>query len=110
MLSSKAIIAAAVCAAMAAPMGPLANAPVIGQLLTGQAQADSSDRRETRRQVRRTIRRIDRRQDRRDYRRSTLPANCVRLVINGFPHWRCGSLYYREVIDNGATVFIVVEL
>ncbi|MEM7190540.1 MAG: hypothetical protein AAF439_13090 [Pseudomonadota bacterium] len=102
-------LAIALLATLAAPTMDGFKSPAVSQFAAGAAEA-AGKRRETRRQVRRTIRRIDRRQDRRDYRRATLPASCIQLIINGFPHWRCGSLYYREVVKNGVTVYIVVEL
>ena len=74
-------------------------------LLPKPAQADSLNRGEVRRTVRRTARRIDRRQDR----RTGLPGGCVYVVINDRAYWRCGSIYYQEIIDNGVTVYVIVE-
>ena len=56
-------------------------------------------------ELRRTIRRIDRRIDR----RTQLPAGCIRALINDIGYWRCGSIFYREILDNNVKVFIVVE-
>lgn len=62
-------------------------------------------RRETRRVARRTARRVDRRQDRRD----SLPSNCAEVLLNGYPYWYCGGVYYQEVMEDDVTIYIVVN-
>lgn len=56
---------------------------------------------QTRRVARRTSRRTARRQS---YLRS-LPAGCVRR--GGY--WYCGGVYYQSVVQDGATVYVVVN-
>jgi hypothetical protein len=81
-----------------------------GLFMTSFAEAnhrrDHFDRNDLDRgEIRRTIRRIDRRIDR----RTQLPTGCIRAIINNVGYWRCGSVFYREILDNNVTVFIVVE-
>jgi hypothetical protein len=40
---------------------------------------------------------------------AALPAGCVRVVVNGVPHWRCGAVVYRPVVQSGRTVYVVVR-
>ena len=68
-----------------------------------EAQADVT-RREVRRKVRRAVRRVNRRHA---YYRN-LPRGCVRAAIRSAWYWRCGGVYYRELVEDGATVYIIV--
>lgn len=54
--------------------------------------------------VRRTSRRVARRTTRRVVRRATLPGGCVWRS----PYHYCGGIYYRPIVENGTTVYIVV--
>lgn len=72
---------------------------VLGALSTTEAQANTN-RRVARRVARRTTRRVNRRHD---YYRA-LPRGCVRVGL----YWRCGGVYYNEIIQDGATVYIIV--
>lgn len=56
-----------------------------------------------RRKARRTVPRVGRRHQ--FYR--TLPRGCARAAIRGARYWRCGGIYYREAIRDGATVFVI---
>lgn len=63
---------------------------------------------------RRQARRVSRRTSRRVVRRNMhyynhLPGGCVRVSLNGYVHHRCGGIYYRPVVQNGANVYIVVN-
>ena len=70
-----------------------------------RAQADVSDRRQARRVARRTARRVARRHAR----LSALPNDCVAVVVSGVSYWLCDSIYYQEIVEDGATVYIVVN-
>lgn len=39
----------------------------------------------------------------------SLPAGCVRVIVNGISHWRCGPVVYRPVVQSGRTVYVVVH-
>ncbi|MGB0694322.1 MAG: hypothetical protein ACPGOY_01650 [Rhodospirillaceae bacterium] len=72
------------------------------------AYADGADRRQTRRIARRTSRRTARRVERRHDYYDSLPGGCVSVVLAGIGYWNCGGLYYQEVIQDGAQVYIIV--
>ena len=40
---------------------------------------------------------------------AALPRGCVRVIVNGFAHWRCGAAVYRPVVQSGRTVYVVVR-
>lgn len=40
---------------------------------------------------------------------AALPAGCVRVIVNGVAHWRCGAAVYRPVVQSGRTVYVVVR-
>lgn len=73
-----------------------------GAGLLGFAAASADTVGTTRRVARRTARRTTRRND---Y-INTLPAGCVRRNA----YWYCGGIYYQPVVQNGRTVYIVVNL
>ena len=63
-------------------------------------------------------RRIDRRHDRRQIRRwavgltmIALPVDveCTKVIVNGVPYWRCDNEYFVEKVEDGTTVYVVVE-
>jgi hypothetical protein len=54
--------------------------------------------------ARRTSRRTTRRVAGRHY-YSALPAGC----FYASPYYTCGSVYYRPVIENGVTVYVIVD-
>lgn len=58
----------------------------------------ATDRRVARRTARRTSQRVS-------Y-RNTLPAGCVKRNA----YWYCGGIYYQAVVQNGTTVYVVVNL
>ncbi len=68
-------------------------------LTLSEAQAGAS-RSEARRVARRTARRTTRRVNR----RNSLPAGCP---LRGL-YYYCGGVYYQNVVQDGATVYIVV--
>ena len=74
-------------------------AGVFNALQMSQAQARSR-----RRSVRRTVRRTARRTARRVARRTSV-ANCVFRA----PYYYCSGVYYRPIVENGVTVYIVVN-
>lgn len=51
-------------------------------------------------------RRVARRTARRTAYRTSLPGGCVRRNA----YWYCGGVYYQPVVQNGATVYVVVNL
>ena len=57
-------------------------------------------------QDRRVARRTARRTSRRVSYRNSLPAGCVKRGA----YWYCGGVYYQSVVQNGATVYVVVNL
>jgi hypothetical protein len=57
-----------------------------------------------RRHARRTTRRVARRTTHRVARRTTLSSSCVWRA----PYHYCGGVYYQAIVENGATVYIVV--
>jgi len=65
------------------------------------SQAAADCRGEVRREVRRTARRTARRQA---HLRS-LPRGCPLVG----PYYYCGGVYYQSVVQNGATVYIIVN-
>lgn len=67
------------------------------------------ERRETRRQARRVARRTARRVDRRHDYYTSLPSGCSKVVMNGYPYWYCGGVYYLEQLDNDTTVYVIVN-
>ena len=67
----------------------------------GEAAAQSPERRSMRRTARRTARRTSQRVA---YRNS-LPAGCVRRGA----YWYCGGVYYQQSVQDGATVYIIVN-
>lgn len=69
--------------------------------LVGEAAAQSPERRSMRRTARRTARRTS---ERVAYRNS-LPAGCVRRGA----YWYCGGVYYQQSVQNGVTIYIVVN-
>lgn len=64
---------------------------------------------EARRVARRTARRTTRRTVRRHSYYRSLPSSCRIAHVSGNRYWYCGGVYYRQAIDNGATVYIVVN-
>lgn len=78
----------------------------VGVLTLGVAPAEASRRGEVRRTARRTSRRTARRTSRRTTRRLTaLPGGCARR--GGY--YYCGGVYYQPIVENGSTVYIVVN-
>ncbi|MEO0700173.1 MAG: hypothetical protein AAFY81_10745 [Pseudomonadota bacterium] len=67
------------------------------------------ERRETRQQARRVARRTTRRVDRRHDYYTSLPTGCSKVVMNGYPYWYCGGVYYLEQLDNDTTVYVIVN-
>ena len=57
-----------------------------------------------RRSVRRTARRTSRRVTRRTYYRRSIAGCAFRA-----PYYYCGGIYYRGVVQDGATVYVVVN-
>ncbi|KZL15546.1 hypothetical protein [Pseudovibrio sp. Ad26] len=62
----------------------------------GEANAQTAERNAARRTARRTSRRVNRRQD---------IAGCT--PYNAY--YNCGGVYYQAVVENGATVYVVVN-
>lgn len=56
-------------------------------------------------QVRGTARRTARRTTRRVNRRTSLPSGCVRRGA----YYYCGGVYYQPLVENGTTVYIIVN-
>ena len=64
------------------------------------------NRREARRVARRTARRVSNRHD--HY--NELPPGCTDVVINGYPYFYCGGVYYQSALDeNDVTVYVIVN-
>lgn len=80
----------------------------VGNSLSGLVSVQSAEAGPARRAARRTVRRTVRRAVRRAYLR-TLPVGCVVVTINAIRHWRCSSVYYRQTVVDGATVYVVVN-
>lgn len=38
-----------------------------------------------------------------------LPAGCTSVRYRGYAAYRCGGVYYRPVVQNNTTVYVVVE-
>lgn len=38
-----------------------------------------------------------------------LPAGCANVRYRGYSAYRCGGVYYRPVVQNNTTVYIIVE-
>ncbi|WP_018701154.1 hypothetical protein [Amorphus coralli] len=38
-----------------------------------------------------------------------LPGGCVNVRYRGGPAYRCGGVYYRPVVQNNTTVYVVVD-
>jgi hypothetical protein len=68
----------------------------------GVAPAEASRRGQVRRTARRTARRTSRRTTRR---LNTLPGGCARR--SGY--YYCGGVYYQPIVENGSTVYVVVN-
>ncbi|MEM7744431.1 MAG: hypothetical protein AAF409_12055 [Pseudomonadota bacterium] len=100
------LIIAAVAGLLAFGLPPLSapnqssDSTSIARSLSAAEATANSNRRVARRTARRTSRRVNRRHD---YYRA-LPGGCARAGL----YWRCGSVYYNEVVDNGATVYVIV--
>lgn len=76
-----------------------------GVVLTAPAAQAQTYRAEDRRVARRTARRTSRRVTaRNDYLR-TLPGGCARRGA----YYYCGGVYYQPIVQDGATVYIVVN-
>lgn len=109
-LRSCAVAVVAVTIGMASgAAGALAeDAGWIGSSASGLISIQNAEAGPARRAARRTVRRTVRRAVRRAYLR-TLPVGCVVVTINAIRHWRCNSVYYRQSVVDGATVYVVVN-
>jgi len=38
-----------------------------------------------------------------------LPAGCASVRYRGYAAYRCGSVYYRPVVQSGTTVYVIVD-
>lgn len=102
MHSHKIILGAAAAAfALCADVPPHAAHDAPGYVSFSAASAQPE-----RRASRRTARRTSRRVNRRDNYINTLPAGCVRRGA----YWYCGGIYYQSVVQDGRTVYVVVNL
>jgi hypothetical protein len=81
--------------------GAQRGAPVIA---FGPSSAEAAPRHQLRRQARRVSRRTARRTTRRVARRHSV-AGCARHSA----YYYCGGVYYRPIVENGQTVYIVVN-
>lgn len=101
-----AAIVGAVCIGLPPLTGPIkAPSSTALSILTEAATAQADvKRRKVRRAARRTTRRVIRRHQ---YYRA-LPRGCIRAAVRGTWYWRCGGVYYRELVEDGATVYIIV--
>ena len=87
-MSHSALMTCTLAAAMTLGSAVLPSIPISGPLAVSQAQADTGAARRT---ARRTARRVSNRHAR--YYPS-LPANCIRVIVNGIAYHRCGTVYY----------------
>ncbi len=93
-----------------APPEPKSTSFYLAELFGARtAQADASDRRQARRVARRTARRTARRIERRQDYIDSLSPDCVAVVIAGSAYWLCDSVYYREIIEDGVTVYVIAN-
>jgi len=83
----------------------LGSAPISGlSLLPIDLTVSPAQAQNRRAQNRRVARRTSRRTSRRVARRHSI-AGCAAWRT----YWRCGGVYYRPIVENGTTVFIVVN-
>jgi hypothetical protein len=73
-------------------------------IVFGPSSAEAAPRHQVRRQARRVTRRTARRTTRRVARRHSV-AGCA--LRSGY--YYCGGVYYRPIVENGQTVYIVVN-
>lgn len=95
-----------------AAMSIFSQPPVEGARTTGLFEfgISSAQAQPRRRQARRVSRRTSRRVVRRNVRYyNQLPGGCVRVSLNGYVHHRCGGVYYRPTVQNGANVYVIVN-
>ena len=59
--------------------------------------------------ARRTARRTARRVSHRHSHYYALPAGCTKVLLNGHWHHYCGGIYYLERIDQGKTIYVIVN-
>jgi len=94
-----AVAAFGLCAGLPGGDAPLgAKTPVLGFATAAAQQPVGQNRRVARRTARRTTRR--------NTYINTLPAGCVRRNA----YWYCGGIYYQPVVQDGRTVYVVVNL
>lgn len=101
-------LASVACAA--ALLSPISSEIGFLPLAPTEAHADAASRGEARRVSRRTSRRVERRHDRYNNYITVLPGGCAKVSVNGVSYWRCGSVHYQGIVDNGETIYIVVNL
>ncbi len=96
------------CGLFAAPIDLGAKKETNGVDLFGAKSAVAEiwgqNRRVARRTARRTARRVERRHDYYD----SLPGGCAQVGIGGVLYWRCGSIYYQPIVNDGRTVYVIV--
>lgn len=95
------LIAAAVAIGWGGTVALPTNGNNTGVPVVGVASAVAQVRGEVRRTARRTARRTTRRQN--YY--NALPGGCVRRGA----YYYCGGVYYQPIVQNGATVYIIVN-
>ena len=76
-----------------------------GQRASGFLQFSSAKADQPAGQNRRVARRTARRTTNRNDYYNSLPAGCVRRNA----YWYCGGVYYQPVVQNGTTVYVIVN-